>query len=66
MNNSMSKSTDPTDMDGLEADIDDFFDFVVIDKDMLNQLNKKGKEKDPKKLKEKVDLEDQTMKATQG
>lgn len=29
-------------MDGLEEDIDDFFDFVVIDKEMLDdKLNKK-------------------------
>ena len=31
-------------MDGLDEDIDDFFDFVVIDKEMLdNHMDKKMK-----------------------
>lgn len=63
MNNSMSKSMDANDMDGLEADIDDFFDFVVIDEEMLSNL--KGKKKmDPKEAVQKIDDEDKTMKET--
>jgi hypothetical protein len=46
------------DVDGLDKEIDDFFDFVVIDKDML--------EAKPKKLEvapSKIEEEEATMKA---
>lgn len=51
-------------MDGLDQDIDDFFDFVVIDKEMLDDRinNKTKKPNKPEKLKEEED----TMKGAGG
>ena len=56
--NEKSVKMNDDDVDGLEKEMDDFFDFVVIDKDML--------EAKPKKLEvapSKIEEEEATMKA---